>query len=271
MCFFENEGLDFRSISIDVVLRFLQTFVGLSESRIRTAVAALKFFLKVYRRLDLVDTPLIDLFSRGAQNLAPLPKQKLTIWNPETVLTWISNQPVPTSFLPSAREAVVLLLLATGWRVDDLWKLAFKVEFLETCATFFFEQRQKCKIKGKFTTSQEVTRFLSCKRVCPIRAMSNFLELVVPRQKNQVFLFISSSGERVSKDTLRHWVVNILSNAGIDASAGSCRSASTSAACARQCSIDDIMISAGWSSKSTFRRFYHRKVTPTGNPLNLMS
>ncbi len=79
LCFFEAEELDFRSLSIDVVLRFLQSFVGLSESRIRTAVAAVKFFLKIYKRLDLVDSPLIDMFSKGAQNLAPIPQEKTTI------------------------------------------------------------------------------------------------------------------------------------------------------------------------------------------------
>jgi hypothetical protein len=43
--FFESKGLDFRSLSIESVLCFLQTFVGKSTSRIRSAVAALKMFL----------------------------------------------------------------------------------------------------------------------------------------------------------------------------------------------------------------------------------
>jgi integrase len=271
VCFFEQENLDFRSITIDVVLRFLQLFVGLSESRIRTAVAALKFFLKVYKRMDLLETPLIDLFSKGAQNLAPMPQQKMYIWNPITVLNWLETQPLPSSFLQCAREAVILLLLATGWRVDDLWKLALTVCFSPDSATFFFARRRKCKIKGKFTSSQEVKRFAANTRICPIRAIHLFLEKAVSRRKNHDFLFVSSFGDRVSKDTLRHWVEFVLSAAGIQASAGSCRSASTSAACERQRSIDDIMKSAGWSSENTFRRFYDRKVMPVSTPLNLMS
>ncbi len=83
-------------------------------------------------------------------------------------------------------------------------------------------------------------------------------------------MFISSSGERVLKDTLRRWVLKILLDAGVKDSAGSCRSASTSAACERNHSIDDIMNSAGWSSESTFRRFYHRKVMSAVSPPNVM-
>jgi site-specific recombinase XerD len=271
LCFFEAEELDFRSLSIDVVLRFLQSFVGLSESRIRTAVAAVKFFLKIYKRLDLVDSPLIDMFSKGAQNLAPIPQEKTTIWNPETVLSWLGTQPIPSSFLQCAREAVVLLLLATGWRVDDVWKLGLKVQFSDISATFFFAQRRKCKIKGRVTTSQGVQKFLSCERVCPVQAVQRFLEHAASIRKNHEFLFISSTGKRVSKDTLRKWIERVLFDSGILASAGSCRSASTSAACEKRRSIDDIMNSAGWSSEATFRRFYHGKVMPVGNPLNLMS
>jgi hypothetical protein len=102
----------------------------------------------VYRRLDFVESPLIDLFAKGAQNLAPLPREKNTIWDPEKVLLWITGQDLPSSFLQSAREAAILLLLATGWRVDDLWKLKNLVKFSDGNAVFFFAERRKCKKKA---------------------------------------------------------------------------------------------------------------------------
>jgi site-specific recombinase XerD len=269
--FFDSRGFDFDSISTPVILSFLQRFVGMSTSRIRTAVAAIKFFLKVYKRLDLCEDPLLDMFSKGAQNLAPLPRDKCEIWNPTTVLDWIKSQSLPTSFLSCARETLVLLLLATGWRVDDVWKLSNRVNVREDAATFFFVERRKCKIKGKFTLSQHVGRFLECERLCPIRALIRFQEKATKIRKDEKFLFISSTGSRASKDTLRHWVEFILSKAGITDSAGSCRSATTSAACERKRSIDDIMNSAGWSSENTFRRFYHRQVMKAHVPLNLLN
>jgi hypothetical protein len=59
--FFETRGFDFESLLIEVVLSFFQKFVGLSTLRIQTVVAALKFFLNVYKRLDLVGNPLLDM------------------------------------------------------------------------------------------------------------------------------------------------------------------------------------------------------------------
>jgi hypothetical protein len=82
----------------------------MSKSRIRTGVAALKFFLKVYNRIDLVENPLLDMFSKGAQNLAPLPAEKTSIWDPNKVLESIKARPRPSSFLLCASEAVLLLL-----------------------------------------------------------------------------------------------------------------------------------------------------------------
>jgi site-specific recombinase XerD len=268
--FFDSKGLNFETISINELLSFLQKFVGLSTSRIRTAVAALKFFLTIYKRVDLAENPLLDMFSKGAQNLAPLPREKNEIWNPETVLSWIQSQPLPTSFLSCVREATVLLLLATGWRVDDIWKLKNEVNVSQDGAVFWFAEKRKCKIKGKFTVSQNVGRFSSCERICPIRAVLRFQDRAARLRKDENFLFISSTGKRASKDTLRQWIILILSQAGIKDSAGSCRSATTSLACERKRSIDEIMSSAGWSSESTFRRFYHRKVLSVSAPLNLM-
>jgi hypothetical protein len=118
--FAEDRELDFDSMLIDAILSFLQRFVGLSQSRIRTAVAALKFFLKIYKRLDLVENPLLDMFAKGAQNLAPIPREKCEIWNPMTVLNWIQTQPVPSLFLPCAREA----MFCCYWQQGGVWTMS---------------------------------------------------------------------------------------------------------------------------------------------------
>ncbi len=269
--FFEERGFDFATLNVDETLQFLQSFVGKSKSRVRTGVAAIKFFLKIYHREDLVVHPLITLFGKGAQNLAPLPREKTQIWNPQVVLDWLKTRPIPSAFLDCAKEACLLLLLATGWRVDDVWKLDCRVEWFEDSARFFFCVRRKCPVKGSFTTSQMVGRFSSEPGVCPIDAVFRFMQ--VARKIRKVpcsVLFVSSTGNPASKDTLRRWVVDLLAKANVFDSAGSCRSASTSAALARNRSIDDILNLAGWSSVNTFRRFYQREVLPSVAPLNLM-
>jgi hypothetical protein len=80
---------------------------------------------------------------------------------------------------------------------------------------------------------------------------------------------VSSNGLRASKDTLQRWVRDELL-AGIKASAGSCRSASTSLAFEKSVPINIIMRSAGWSLENTFRQFYQLEVVRSEEPLNLV-
>jgi site-specific recombinase XerD len=267
----DENGFTFNTVKIELLLSFLQKFVGLSTSRIRSAVAALKFFLRVYNRLDLADHPLLTMFSKGAQNLAPLPKAKPTVWNPETVLNDLKIRPRPSDFLSCAKEALILLLLSTGWRVDDVWKLDRKVDVSSENANFFFREKRKCKVRGRHSLSRLIPRFHECQRICPVLAIEKFLVCAQRIRKNESFLFVSSLGLRASKDTLRRWVTDVLSRCGISASAGSCRSAATSSALERNWPVDEIMKSAGWSSESTFRRYYDRQVLSVAPALNLLA
>jgi site-specific recombinase XerD len=231
---------------------FLQKFVGLSTSRVQTAVAALKMFLRVYKRADLADHPLLVLFAKGAQNLAPLPREKPTIWNPETVLDWLRTQPRPKTFIFCASEALILLLLSTGWRVDNVWKLSANVVVSDEHAVFFFHEKRKCKIKGKHTLSRVLPCYREQERVCPVKAVVEYVKIAQRIRKDNTCLFILSLGGRASKDTLRRWVEALLKKCGISATAGSCRSAAMSSALMRNWPVDQIMKSAGWSSESTF-------------------
>ncbi len=67
---------------------------------------------------------------------------------------------------------------------------------------------------------------------------------------------------------MRHYVDELLQEAGVDTSygSGSTRAASTSKALARAAHLDMIMSSGGWSrpSRPTFQRFYAR---PIGGPV----
>jgi integrase len=164
-----------------------------------------------------------------------------------------------------------LVLLATGWRIDDVWKLDGCVNFSDEAMTVFFQERRKCKVKGKHTLSRSIARFHEDVRVCPVMAVFSFCKIAKSVRKVNSSLFVSLLGLRASKDTLRRWTVALLQSCGITASAGSCRSAATSSALARNWPIDQIMKLAGWSSESTFRKYYDRSVVSEDVPLNLFA
>ena len=260
--FLSQNGKDFNSLTIADVLSFSQRAVRdkLSASRCRTIVAAIKFFLRVYNRLDLADSPLFNLFLKGSQKLAPLPQKRSVVWDPRIVLELILKKPRPTTFLDLSREAVILLLLATGLRVDDVSKLSVKVVFDDSAREIPYFEKRKCKINKEYSLSQKLKRFSDQPRICPVNALEALLSCQQKRKPSEVALFVSSRGTRATPDTLRRWAKLSLPEAGVIAPAGSCRSATTSAAFHANCPLEIIMKSAGWSVESTFRRFYERQV-----------
>jgi site-specific recombinase XerD len=174
-------------------------------------------------------------------------------------------------FLSAAREALFLILMATGIRVDDVHKLGEDFRLENGVFVIPFLGKRKCKINGQWTSEQRLAPYPGNERLCPGNALLLYATFAVPiRAPNVKSLFVSSKGQAAAKGTLCRWVKDILREAGIEAPAGSCRSASTSAAFSRNVSIDVIMSSAGWSSDLVFFRHYHRGVGKQLHAANLL-
>jgi integrase len=192
-------------------------------------------------------------------------------------MSMIRSRPVPTSLIPASKEALLLLLLATGMRVDDALKLSFVCELEESTPSrlvLFFLDKRKCKIRGAWSTSVTIKEYEQDERLCPARAILRMLDISAStRDQGVKTLFISSSGGTPALYSMRRWIVDLLQEAGISGTPGSCRSAASSRAFADGVPIDEILNAAGWSSQDTFFRFYQREVSKTARaarPVNLM-
>ena len=65
------------------------------------------------------------------------------------------------------------------------------------------------------------------------------------------------------KDTIAHWVKELMTEAGVDTSVykpHSCRSASASAARSISIPIEDILYKGNWSNANTFPQFYYKEL-----------
>lgn len=256
-------------VSIQTFLSYLQTAVTAkkSYSTIKMMSASVNFFLSKIG-INFLSDPYYEQFMKGANRLAPLPMDKMVTWDPMVVLKYIADSPASDDFLSIAHEAVSLLLLATGLRVDDVWKFSENVTFEHDRARFRFRLPRKCDMVRRLKSYVDVQRY-SVVRICPVNAVFRFVNAAASiRKSGNSALFVSSKGKDAAKATLRSWFCHLLFAAGIRSSAGSSRSAVTSAAHYRGIKLGEIMKAAGWSSECTFRAYYCRPVENV--PINLL-
>jgi hypothetical protein len=154
------------------------------------------------RAAFLTENPIIQMFVDGAQKLAPPPNKKVVIWDPETPLSFIKGRPRPSEFRAAGQEALLLLLLATGMRVDCASKLSKTVIFRAAFCQIAFLLPRKTGNSGP----QVIRRFLDDPRLCPVEAIIHFLSLAKrirkPAEKFFVYFFYGKTRPHRYSQTL---------------------------------------------------------------------
>ena len=89
-------------------------------------------------------------------------------------------------------------------------------------------------------------------------------------RNNEQRLFISyiQPHHKVSRDAIFRWTKSVLESAGIDTvmfTAHSTRAAAASKAKQKAIPLDVILKTVGWKSENTFRKFYDKRITDTGD------
>lgn len=102
-------------------------------------------------------------------------------------------------------------------------------------------------------------------RLCVVTTLKEYISRTEPLRGSESQLFVSYTKphKAVSRDTIGRWVKTVLSSAGIDTKRfkpPSTRAAAVSAASNASVSLDEIRSTAGWSSESTFAKFYNKPV-----------
>ena len=108
------------------------------------------------------------------------------------------------------------------------------------------------------------------RRLCIYTYLQKYLAVTKSLRGDETKLLISFNTpyQAVSRDTIRRWIKQVLSNSGIDTnvfSAHSTRSASVSAANSKGVPLDKILLAGGRSHASTFSKYYNKPiVSPHG-------
>ena len=102
--------------------------------------------------------------------------------------------------------------------------------------------------------------------VCVHTALTAYLgrTLNIRGKETKLLITLKAPHKGISRDTLRRWVKDALSNAGIDLgifAPHSTRSASTSMAVNNKVPLPTLIRAAGWYSESTFSKYYNKPIS----------
>ena len=162
-------------------------------------------------------------------------------------------------------KLVVLILLVSGQRGQTVHLLNLSNMRVSTDSyTFLFTKLLKQTRPGFSSLAITLSAF-SDSRLCVVSTLREYITRTEPLRGSELQLLVSYTKphKAVSRDTIGRWVKTVLSSAGIDTKKfkpHSTRAAAVSAASNASVSLDEILRTAGWSSESTFAKFYNKPI-----------
>ena len=158
-------------------------------------------------------------------------------------------------------KLTMMLCLTTGQRGQTIHK--FDINYIQDLDDRFrisLHEKLKQTKPGRHLEPPELLSFPEDKELCVVQHLREC------KDHSQLLLSYVKPFKQVARDTVSKWVKQVLQSAGIDItkySAHSCRAASTSNVKVKGLNIAEIVKSAGWSTASTFAKFYDKPVSNT--------
>jgi hypothetical protein len=121
--------------------------------------------------------------------------------------------------------------------------------------------------QGKANNDLEFVAHIEEEVVCPVETLKVYLEktkgLICHSTPSRLLRSFIKPHAAITRQTLARWLVEVLATAGIDTDtfkAHSIRAAGSSKAKVSGLSLKDILKRGNWSNKSTWQRFYNKKI-----------
>ena len=163
-------------------------------------------------------------------------------------------------------KLALLFCILSGQRTQSLGELNLENMHLENSKVIFYIPEILKTTRPTFHTEPlELKSFPMEQALCPVSCLVQYLHMTGRSKKETKIgpLFLSYANHKpIKSGTIAKYVVAMMEQVGINIStfsAHSCRGASTSAA-KRSLSLKEIRKAAGWTSCSTFARFYDRRI-----------
>ena len=255
---------------INHVLDFLTKLfhTGIGYSALNTARSAVSALCSTNDCMTLGAHPLVKRFMRGVFNLRPTKPRYSTTWDVNRVLEFLQSTS-PVELLPLkdlTRKLAMLIALSTAARSQTLSLLSLSnMTVTDDGFSFTFDQLLKQSRPGYVTPNVRLRSYTPDTKLCVCSTLQEYLVRTKALRGDVKQLFISyvKPFRPVSSSTISRWIRDVMQQSGIDIDQfkpHSVRAATTSKAKASLVPIDHILKTAGWSSGSTFAKFYDKPV-----------
>ena len=253
-----------------VALEFLNALrqKGLSYSAINTARSALSTIMKADEHgCDFGSHKLVVRFMKGVFNARPSLPRYASIWDPDTVLNFLSRMaPRKTLTLKGLTiKTAALLALLTAQRVQTLHLIKISnVSFTEDHVQIIIDDLLKTSRPNWHLEPIVFKKFNVCKSLCILRYLRTYISKTrkLRGDEDQLFVSYTKPHKAVVKSTIARWIRDVLHRAGVDVAmykAHSTRAAASSKA-VQYLPIEKILKAGGWSSSSSFIKHYNLPV-----------
>ena len=238
--------------SVTIAIEFLtEVFhAGVGYSSLGTARSALSSFVTPINGIPLGQQPLVKRFMKGVFNIRPSFPKYTTTWNPDIILSHITNltDNCELSLKQLSQKLAILLCLLSGQRDQTITKLSLDHMSLgKSKCTFFVPELLKTSRPGFQQPPIEFLEFPSNKKLCIVATLCEYIKRTENiRSPSQLLIRFKQPHKAVQISTVSRWCKQIMASAGIDVTKG--------------LSLKDINKAAGWTTTSTFAKFYHKPV-----------
>ena len=244
--------------------------LGLSYSALNSIRSALSTYI-VIDKMPVGSHPILCRFMKGTFNIRPaLPRNNFS-WDTATVLKYLQSlSPVKKLTLKVLTcKVVTLTALLTAQRNQSLHLMDVRNTVCSKDRIIFrFGDKMKQSRPGFHLGELIVKAYAPDRRLCLCTALLEYLSRTSGiRQSDNLFVTVNKPHKSASQSTIARWIKLTLKLAGIDTdifTPHSTRGAASSAARRANVPIDTILKTAGWSSSSTFAKYYNKPLAKGG-------
>lgn len=212
--------------------------------------------------------PTVTRFLKGVFESRPTAPRYTQTWDVGKVLSYL--QTIPNSEDVSLKDltlkTAMLVSLVSAQRGQTIHYLNLNdMISSETSITFALSRPLKQSKPGVKPMVVQFTSYPADPRICVVTILKMYLARTRCKRGDHKQLFISylKPFKPVSRSTISRWIKVVMRSSGINVEVfrpHSTRAAATSKAGASCVPLDQILSTAGWSSVSTFAKFYNKQI-----------